>query len=671
MGDIRRLERSQKVFKLETLEFGSFHLAIFLLMILGLVTLIITRSIESHIKQDVKNSIHTLLTSTHEAFYNWEEAKKSIVSSYIRHNLLISHVTAELLDKKIADQSELLAAPQQYVLRRLFESLLQEKSIIDFSIINPDGIVVSSKWQSSIGFQTVIRQQPEMLERAFRGETLVTSVIAADRAVYDEKQDYVNKAPAIFVLTPVRDPLTNKTMAVTSVRLYTEKGFSEIAQHSYLGKTGQTYLYTPEGRLQTHVRFQDQLVQLGLLLPYESDILSLVLRDPGGDLTQGYKPERPRDEWPLTNIVPATRTSGAKSAVFLTPYRDYRGKSVIGGWLYDERTNLYLATEQEADEAFSTLFLFQTLLWSAVGFSAVILVILAIVFSYGRRLAIQLAYGLTEELNDQNVHLERMVDEKTKGLLNAKIQAEAANQAKSDFLANMTHELRTPLHGILSFANMGLEKAQLVEREKLQRYFSRIAESGDRLLNLVNDLLDLSKLEAHRMVLDCHPCDLQGLFKSVKDEMTLLLNKKMISIKVDNQNARLAVEMDRNRIYQVVINLLSNAIKYSPEHGIILVKITETKLSLGRRSTDLDRLVDAVSISISDQGVGIPKDELDTVFDKFIQSSTTKSGAGGTGLGLAICKEIVELHQGTIKASQAPGGGACFTVVLPYRQPEL
>jgi signal transduction histidine kinase len=286
-------------------------------------------------------------------------------------------------------------------------------------------------------------------------------------------------------------------------------------------------------------------------------------------------------------------------------------------------------------------------------------------------MAIQLAYDLTEELNSQNRRLELMVDEKTKGLMDAKVQAESANQAKSDFLANMTHELRTPLHGILSFADMGENKAHLVEPEKLQRYFSRIKESGERLLNLVNDLLDLSKLEAKRMVLDLHPCDLNSLLKTAQDELSLLLKQKMISIKVDGGDARMAVEVDRNRLYQVLLNLISNAIKFSPEHGIIIIKIREARLSIGRRTTDKEQSVEAIAISVLDQGIGIPESEYDTVFDKFVQSSQTRSGAGGTGLGLAICKEIVELHQGSIKVTEAPSGGACFTVTLPYRHVQL
>lgn len=667
MPDSNRLERSQRLFKLETLEFGSFHLAIFLLMILGLMTLIITRSIEGHIKNDLHNSIRSLLVSTHEAFTAWEEANKSVVVSYIRHNDNINYVVRDLISLDTLDRRTLLDAPQQYALRQHFSYLLEGNGFIDFSIINPEGITIASRWQSGIGYPSNVGKWQALIYRVLQGETLVSPVIYTDIAVYDVRKDYVNKSPAVFVLTPITDPATDKVIAVAAIRLEAEQGFSKITANSYLGKTGQTYLYTPDGRLQTHTRFPDELVALKLLQPYESDILSLELRDPGGDLTQGYLPSLPRNQWPLTKNVSLTHNSSESLLVYLSPYRDYRGKSVVGGRIYDKRRDLFLATEQEADEAYASLSLFKTLLWSAVGFSGGTLIVLAFVFSYGRRMAIQLAYDLTEELNSQNRRLERMVDEKTKGLLDAKVQAESANQAKSDFLANMTHELRTPLHGILSFAHMGESKAQLVEREKLQRYFSRIVESGERLLNLVNDLLDLSKLEAKRMVLDPHPYDLNSLLKAVQEELSLLLKQKMISIKVDGVDTRMTVEVDRNRLYQVLLNLISNAIKYSPEHGVILIKIRETKLSFGRRATDKNEPVEAIAISVLDQGIGIPESEYETVFDKFIQSSHTRSGAGGTGLGLAICKEIIELHHGTIKVTEAPSGGACFTVTLPYR----
>jgi PAS domain S-box-containing protein len=230
-------------------------------------------------------------------------------------------------------------------------------------------------------------------------------------------------------------------------------------------------------------------------------------------------------------------------------------------------------------------------------------------------------------------------------------KAEVANQTKTEFLANMSHEFRTPLHGILSFAAFGIKKIQTASPADLLRYFEKIDHSGKILLNLVNDLLDLAKLESGRMTYNVERVDLYTLALSVADECSSLASHRRITIACRKPGCPTRVFADQGKIMQVVRNVLSNAIKFSPEGGTIEVEFGRT-----------DR---AVNVSVFDQGVGIPDDELEAVFDKFIQSSKTRTGAGGTGLGLAICREIVNAHGGQIRAANRPEGGAVFTFELP------
>lgn len=268
------------------------------------------------------------------------------------------------------------------------------------------------------------------------------------------------------------------------------------------------------------------------------------------------------------------------------------------------------------------------------------------------------------ELRRHRDHLQELVDERTVDLRRAKEAAERASEAKSEFLANMSHELRTPMHSVLSFAALGEERARKEAQEKLAHYFQRIHQSGDRLLALLNNLLDLSKLEAGMMQLDRQDCDINAVVREAVLESEVWARSRDIAITMTETVADARMHVDPVRIGQVVRNLLSNAIKFSPNGGKVAVALRADAMARGRRTSDpLD--LPAVRIEVVDTGIGIPESELDSIFDKFVQSSKTKTGAGGTGLGLAISREIIEAHRGTIRACNNPDVGASFIVTLP------
>ncbi len=269
------------------------------------------------------------------------------------------------------------------------------------------------------------------------------------------------------------------------------------------------------------------------------------------------------------------------------------------------------------------------------------------------------------ELARHRDNLREMVDEQTREARIARDQAERANQFKSAFLANMSHELRTPMHAILSFARLGETRAARDGAQKLNDYFGRIHASGDRLLALLNDLLDLSKLEAGKMVLDLRPCALDELVGEVAREFDEVFKAKDLQLRVQGETALAEVALDCGRISQVLRNLLSNAVKFSPRDRTVDIRYGVCELPSGRRRGDQGITQTGVEIVISDEGIGIPPTELERVFDKFVQSSRTRTGAGGTGLGLAISREIVEAHRGEIFARNNAKGGTDFVVRLP------
>ncbi len=269
------------------------------------------------------------------------------------------------------------------------------------------------------------------------------------------------------------------------------------------------------------------------------------------------------------------------------------------------------------------------------------------------------------ELEEHRYHLESMVEEQTRDLIVAKEEAEKANQAKSDFLANMSHELRTPMHAIISYSQLGVDKSAEADGEKLQKYFGNINRSGKRLLHLLNDLLDLSKMEAGQLEYVFASYDMVYTITNIREEVKALLDQKSIALDMEIQTQDTTAWYDEHRIMQVLMNLLSNAIKFSTESKTIRILLKDDLLN------EAYGALPALAIAIIDEGVGIPENELQEIFDKFSQSSRTKTGAGGTGLGLSISRQIISAHHGTIWAENNSDGGAKFTVVLPRKNPTM
>ncbi len=261
--------------------------------------------------------------------------------------------------------------------------------------------------------------------------------------------------------------------------------------------------------------------------------------------------------------------------------------------------------------------------------------------------------------HDEFGHLARLVRDffaQRESLIKAREAAEVAARAKEQFLANISHELRTPMHGILSYSRFGAEEAQTAAREELLDYFQQIAECGATLLTLVDDLLDLAKYDAGRTKLDLAEVALDEAAQEAADEFAALLHERSLALDICVDPDVTPVLADRMKVRQVLRNLLSNAAKFTSPGGQVTIR--------AGRMGPLARVI------VEDSGVGIPADELESVFDRFSQASNSRSGSGGTGLGLPLCREIVRAHGGRIWAERAAPNGTRMIFEIPFAGPE-
>lgn len=256
------------------------------------------------------------------------------------------------------------------------------------------------------------------------------------------------------------------------------------------------------------------------------------------------------------------------------------------------------------------------------------------------------------DLKDISIHLRKenlKIAKVNNELIAARKKATEASMVKTEFLANMSHEIRTPIHAILSYSSFGFKKFENTKDQRQKGYFIKISESAGRLLSFINDLTDLSDLESGRTKYKVSKFNVTGLLKGVVKDLERVFIEKNIAVRVPENGTLICA--DEARLRQVFLNIYSNAAKFSPPDSLII--------------TDIISENSIVKIIVTDFGPGVDESEKLLIFEKFTQSSKTKTGAGGIGLGLAICREIVTDHGGSIYVTDNPEGGSCFTVELP------
>ena len=738
--------------------------------------------IEAKVRRDAGSILENMMTTAADRLDLWVVQQSGVLQLVARDPALISQTKALL--ELPANPAALLGSPE---LANVRQTLAESESDLGlgFFIIDLDGVSIASARDTNVGTRNLIAdQRPARLQRVFSGEAVFVPPVFSDVNIDDAD---VGRATSLFIAAPILSE-DGEVIAALTMRLDPSKGFSRALQISRFGETGESYAFDRTGRLMSSSRFEGELRDIELLAEGESSILNIQVRAPGGDMTQGFRPDVPRAEQPLTDMAASaladiTLAGDQRSPLRLNVegYPDYRGVEVFGAWTWNGEVGLGLASEVDADEALSTLTIVRLVSFGVLGLTLFLALggVMFVLLTSERtnRALLRARDELEARVEERTIDLERankqtqlILENATNGIitinhdqiivgfnpvaermwgyradevlgkpltmllpeyvreghpddvhrfrdshamsrqmrgrgvtifgvtkdgqtfpaevgisksevegeifysafvvditerlkkeaeiLEAKQLADAANEAKSTFLANMSHELRTPMNAIIGYSEMLREEAEDEGLEAFDKDLQKIQDAGSHLLALINDVLDISKIEAGKVEVFAEHFHVPDLITQVLTTARPLAEQNGNSLSVELANMPDdEVFQDATKIKQTLLNLLSNAAKFTSGG--------EIKLSARIDAEDTESWL---TLAVSDTGIGIPADKLERVFEEFGQAdeSTTRN-FGGTGLGLTISRKFCEMLGGVLTASSELGVGSTFTIRIPTR----
>ncbi len=734
------------------------------IVITGILAWFALKSIETQTRQDTGDTLKTILKTTNETMELWAKNRKRDLINLARLDRLRILVEKQL--EMSGDEKMLANNPYLGHLQVLFQTKLKVNDDLDFFIVSPDYegyLNIASANNSNIGKTNILaKHKRDFLEKLFEEKVILSIPLLFKKSSKNDTGKAETGKPLMFVGSPIFDN-DGDVIAVVIISIDPFKDFTRIMRLGSTGESGETYAFDKNGRLITESRFDDELRRIGLIKPSESGILSITIRDPGGDMSKGFKPERTRDEQPLTRM--ALSATAGKAGTDIDGYRDYRGVPVFGAWVWNEELGFGMATEINIDEAFQSFYSTRNTVLFVLGVTVALSLALSVGLFRSRKQAVVFAEGMAESeakirailetassaiitINDKGIiqsvnpatesqfghssdyligknikilmpepyhnnhdgyigryivsgekrvigkwveikalkkdgtvfpveinvaevwvgksrHFTALMHDITESkrieeeLQGAKNDAVAASKAKSDFLASMSHEIRTPMNAIIGMADL-LGDTNLSHDQK--EYVDIFRNAGENLLRLINDILDISKIEAGHLELENTDFNLSELIETTSEVMAMRAHGKGLELNYTfKEDVPIHLVGDPNRLRQIFVNLIGNSIKFTEKGEIVLgIEIDET--SNGNP---------VLRFSVADTGIGVADEKKNKIFENFKQadSSTTRK-YGGTGLGLSITKELVEKMGGRIWIEDNNDKGCVFYFTARFMRQE-
>jgi signal transduction histidine kinase/DNA-binding response OmpR family regulator len=599
--------------------------------------------------QETQDKLSTVLNTTAEALNFWVSDQLQR-SHNIASDANFALLTAALI-KQYKNGGKLLGSSSLQQIRQFL--LTSETAKPDFHIILPNGINLASQRDVDLeSLNVVYRYRPKIFQHILKGKGQFIPPVPSDIALGEQKIIAgLTVPPTLFMAVPIKSS-SGKVIAVFAQRFDPEQSLSRITALGQLGESGVTYAFDEEAQLLTSSRFEDKFFDRGFIAINEQTPLALEIRDPGKRLDNFIDISLQHFDKPLT-VMAANAIAGFTSSD-MAGYRDYRGEWVVGSWTWLKELNIGLTTEIDREEA---LGLYNTtrniVILIMLTLMLLVAIYLLIVIKTNKKIELSLIKS-RDELEDKVNGLTAELLESQSKLIITKELADQASHSKSAFLSSMSHEIRTPINGVMGMLGLLLNSSLTPE----QKHKAEVANSSAKsLLNIINDILDFSKVEAGEVKLENIDFNIEILIDSVVKAMAFSAEEKDIELILDaSKISNKMVKGDPQRLRQIISNLIGNAIKFTRQ-GTIIVRLSTThyKESI------------LTSCSITDTGIGIPADRIDTLFDSFSQvdNSSTREYSG-SGLGLAICKKLIILMNGDIDVESSLNKGSVFSFNLSF-----